>query len=266
MPKDKNFKKLVRERMAKTGESYVTARSHLLGSTSQQPPPFEVGPMFTWEVAPTVKLAQDEARLRGAIAIRPTHLLLGLLDRGGAAVGALMSMKVSTAAVRAFVERTEPARRSASRTATFHADTQRLFAIAVDESLERGEPSVSDVALLLALASMPGVPREALSEFGASEERLRAELDLEARAPVSDELVRRRVEDLLVQAIGEPKAGERREVLISEMHGRLRVDVHTSRPGHVIGRQGTTADWIRGELESEFGPTFFNVQETKRGG
>jgi hypothetical protein len=29
MPKDKNFKRLVRERMQKTGESYAAARAHL---------------------------------------------------------------------------------------------------------------------------------------------------------------------------------------------------------------------------------------------
>jgi small subunit ribosomal protein S3 len=43
----------------------------------------------------------------------------------------------------------------------------------------------------------------------------------------------------------------------------VRVDLHTSRPGLIIGRRGQTADWIRGRLQDDFGPLFLNIMETK---
>ena len=37
MPTDKDFKRLVRTRMRKTGEAYTTARAHLLKHRTQRP-------------------------------------------------------------------------------------------------------------------------------------------------------------------------------------------------------------------------------------
>src|SRR5699024_9228947 len=38
-------------------------------------------------------------------------------------------------------------------------------------------------------------------------------------------------------------------VVIERTHDRVRVDIHTARPGIVIGRRGSEADRIRGKLE-----------------
>lgn len=45
MPKDKDLKRLVRARMAKTGESYTTARAHIVESEGAQNAPPEVLPL-----------------------------------------------------------------------------------------------------------------------------------------------------------------------------------------------------------------------------
>jgi ATP-dependent Clp protease ATP-binding subunit ClpA len=197
MPKDKNFKRLVRERMAKTGETYVTARAHLLSTRPSAPlDEYGYGPPFTWGIAPAVKLAHDEARLRKNLAVRPPHLLLGILDFGGAAVAALNAMKVSTAAVRADVERSIT-RGATTTPPTVHKETGQLLALAVEESRERGDTTVTDIALLLALASTPGPPSDALATYGASEDRLRQFFETEAADPVNEERLVARVRELL---------------------------------------------------------------------
>ena len=43
MPTDKDFKRLVRARMGKTGESYTTARSHLRPDGRPRPGPARSG-------------------------------------------------------------------------------------------------------------------------------------------------------------------------------------------------------------------------------
>ena len=45
MPTDKDFKRLVRARMGRTGEAYTTARAHLRPSADQDPDPGRPGPL-----------------------------------------------------------------------------------------------------------------------------------------------------------------------------------------------------------------------------
>lgn len=264
MPKDKNFKRLVRERMAKTGESYVTARAHLLSTRPSAPSDeYGYGPMFTWGIAPVVKLAQDEARLRKNLAVRPPHVLLGILDFGGEAVAALNAMKVSTAAVRADVERSVTTGTSTTPP-TVHKETGQLLALAVEESRERGDATVTDIALLLALASTPGPACDALASYGASEGRLRQFFEPDDPQSATHEQIGARVWELLDEALaGHDSREVVRDVVISEEHDRLRIDIHTYQPGLIIGRRGQTADWIRGRLQDDFGVLFLNVIELR---
>jgi uncharacterized protein YndB with AHSA1/START domain len=74
MTTQKLFKRRVRERMSKTGESYTTARQHL--ATKREPP----GP--TWDLASAVDLVSD-AKLAAATGGGWQHWL-DLLDRWGA--------------------------------------------------------------------------------------------------------------------------------------------------------------------------------------
>src|SRR4051794_4295233 len=62
---------------------------------------------------------------------------------------------------------------------------------------------------------------------------------------------------------GMERAGISR-VDIERTQGRLRVDIHTARPGIVIGRRGAEADRIRGELEKLTGKQVqLNILEVK---
>ena len=260
VPKNKNFKRLVRERMAKTGESYVTARARLLESHGAAAAvPLDLTEAFTWEIAPILKLAQEEATLRNRPSILATDLLLGLLDRGGPAVETLLAINVSTAALRARLDRSE---RSSGTSTGFAPECLAVLQVAVEESRERDEPPVGGIALLLALASVDGQAREALAACGASEERLRASLD--DNVTPSEEVVLERARQLFVDVLGEEAAHNVIEGLVlSEQHGRVRLDVHTRRPDLVIGRRGATLDSIRSQLVAEFGSLFVNAMEIK---
>ena len=263
MPKDKNFKRLIRERMAKTGESYVTARAHLLARRpSTQPDEHDYGPLFTWGIAPVVKLAQDEARLRKNLAVRAPHVLLGLLDFGGEAVAALNAMNVSTAAVRADVERTITTGKTTTPP-TIHKEASQLLALAAEESRERADATVTANALLLALASTPGPARDALARYGATEDRLRRFFADDA-GPVPEEEIGARVWEFLGEALPGHDARELvRDVVISSKRDRPTVEIHAYEPDLVIGRRGQTADWIQGRLQDEFGFLFLDIMEIR---
>ena len=54
------------------------------------------------------------------------------------------------------------------------------------------------------------------------------------------------------------------DVVIERTRDRVRVDIHTARPGIVIGRRGSEADRIRGELEKLTGKQVqLNILEVK---
>lgn len=96
VPRDRDFKKLVRQRMHKTGESFTAARAQLLalpggrrlashpGGTGMYP--FD---RFTEPAKDVLVLAQQGAEASGTGYIGTEHLLLGLLTSGGAAAVAL---------------------------------------------------------------------------------------------------------------------------------------------------------------------------------
>jgi hypothetical protein len=77
MPRDKDRKRIIRERMKKTGESYTTARAHVLSKTKADRP-----------VAPAVDLAALAGMKDGAIATktgRTWQQWVRALDADGAA-------------------------------------------------------------------------------------------------------------------------------------------------------------------------------------
>src|SRR5207245_9382717 len=62
---------------------------------------------------------------------------------------------------------------------------------------------------------------------------------------------------------GRDRAGIAR-VEVERARGRVRVDIHTARPGIVIGRRGAEADRIRGDLEKLTGKQVqLNILEVK---
>lgn len=107
VPRDRDFKKLVRQRMHKTGESFTAARAQLLalpggrrlashpGGTGMYP--FD---RFTEPAKDVLVLAQQGAEASGTGYIGTEHLLVGLLTSGGAAAVALQRLGVELQAVR----------------------------------------------------------------------------------------------------------------------------------------------------------------------
>ena len=264
MPKDGNFKKLIRERMAKTGESYTTARHQLLqrgeaGDDGEG----DVGagsdamPMFARRWSAGLPLARDWARLYGSDTIEPEHLLLGVLDAGGPPLELLLSLKVSTPAVRYRVEaglRTQPGGPS---NPTFSERTKEVLVMAVDEE-DVLAAAHAEYALLLALASEGGLAAVALAEFGATAERLH---DAVLNQPTVPNWAVAALTRCVADMVGEEVA-ERIRVWRDEPG--IRVDVHTRFPGKVIGRRGAIADRLRAELVRVAGePVFLNIFEVK---
>ena len=106
VPRERDFKKLVRQRMLKTGESFTAARAQLLalsgarrlashpGETSMYP--FD---RFTELAKDVLVVAQREAEASGTGYIGTEHLLLGLLMSGGAGAVALDRLGVDRQAV-----------------------------------------------------------------------------------------------------------------------------------------------------------------------
>jgi len=107
MPRDRDFKKLVRQPMRKTGESFSAARARLLALRDSRRPASHPGgtgiypfDRFTEPAKDVLALAQHEAEASGAGYMSTEHLLLGLLTSGGAAATALERLGVELQQVR----------------------------------------------------------------------------------------------------------------------------------------------------------------------
>lgn len=82
MTRKKNLKRLIRERQSKTGETYTTARRHVLAKVGRPVPP---APRRGWH--PLVKTTKAEAQelVERALEREPlvTHFGMGVFDGGG---------------------------------------------------------------------------------------------------------------------------------------------------------------------------------------
>lgn len=113
--RERDFKRLVRARMRRTGEAYATARAQLRRRGLPPSPavegdsrmyPFE---RFTEHAKKVLTFAQEEAEQYGHGHIGTEHLLLGLLrDEEGMAGRELAALGVKLAKVRPFVEQVVP--------------------------------------------------------------------------------------------------------------------------------------------------------------
>lgn len=111
VPRDRDFKKLVRQRMHKTGESFTAARAQLLTLRDARTPASRPGrtgmypfDRFTEPAKEVLTLAQQEAEASGAGYIGTEHLLLGLYrNPDSAATWILLEAGALEAAARAHV-------------------------------------------------------------------------------------------------------------------------------------------------------------------
>ena len=189
MPRDRDFKRLVRRRMHKTGESYASARARLLGLRSGRPLasasggrgmyPFE---RFTERAKEVLVIAQEEAEDSGAGYIGTEHLLVALLriDRGLAAQ-VLGSLGVDLRQVRLAVDERVAKLEPVSQGRVLPADRMKtVIELAFQEVERMGHPFVATEHLLLAiLIEGQGVGAQVMFEFGLTLDRVRAEVENE---------------------------------------------------------------------------------------
>jgi ATP-dependent Clp protease ATP-binding subunit ClpC len=195
MSRDRDFKRLVRRRMLKTGESYTTARAHLAQArvsarrTSPTPrggsavQPFE---RFTDPARKLLAVVQQEAEQSGLMYLGTGHLLLALsADPECVAARVLRGLAVEHGTVRSAVER-QPPEEDPTEGADMHPTepVKRAIEFAFTEA-KRTDPShnVGTGHLLLGvLLEGTATGARALRELGVSVEHVRAALELIAAA------------------------------------------------------------------------------------
>jgi ATP-dependent Clp protease ATP-binding subunit ClpC len=189
MSRDKDFKRLVRRRMRRTGESYTAARAQFARTharrTSATPPggsamfPFE---RFTDQARKALEAAQAEAERGPGPSLGTACLLLGLVaDSRSDATRVLHQLGVERQALRAAVER-QTAEEGTAQQPTDPA--KHAIEFAFTESKRMDYPSVGTGHLLVGvLLEGGGAGARALADLGVTVERARAELE-RLQAPI----------------------------------------------------------------------------------
>jgi len=179
VPRDRDFKKLVRQRMSKTGESFTAARAQLLALSGTRRPSSRQGETGTYpfdrftEAAKDVLMcAQQEAEASGTGYIGTEHMLIGLLTCGGAAAAALERLGVDSQPVREAIR---------SRLGSEEPDqagrvlpARRMKTVIELAFGEAGTSHVGTEHLLLGiLMEAGGVGASVLAQFGVTLDRTR---------------------------------------------------------------------------------------------
>jgi hypothetical protein len=192
VPRERDFKRLVRLRMRKTGESYTGARRQLLGTSAAALPASARRGMtmysfdrFTEPAKAALALAQEEAAAFGGGYIGTEHLLLGLLRTPESAAGrVLKALGISQRRVRKSIvgrlSDEEPAMVGQIRP---DDGSRRALDLAVRESENAGSGSVGTEHLLLGILGADGAGAQVLAELGVTAERARARLAAEEPEP-----------------------------------------------------------------------------------
>jgi len=179
MPQDRDFKRLVRRRMEKTGESYAAARARLTARPGEPPrrPPFE---RLTASARQALALARDEAEARWSPELGTEHLLAGLVaETDGVAARALQAAGVDHMAVAEALGGTRPAP-AASRPlpVTASASLGRALEVAFLEARAMGDPFVGTEHLLLGVVLVAeSAGARLLDRLGVSAARVRGEVE-----------------------------------------------------------------------------------------
>jgi ATP-dependent Clp protease ATP-binding subunit ClpA len=189
MSRDKDFKRLVRRRMRKTGESYTAARSHFVRTHGRRTSPTPSGgsamfpfERFTEQAKKALTAAQVEAQQTPERPIGTAQLLLGLVaDSRSDASRVLRALGIERPELRAAVER-QAAEEGDSVQPTEPA--KRAIEFAFTESKRTDYPSVGTGHLLVGiLLEGSGAAARALIELGVGYEAARAALG-RLQAPV----------------------------------------------------------------------------------
>jgi hypothetical protein len=183
--RDRSFKRVVRARMRRTGESYTAALAHVQRTAPPSRPiqrggsgmyPFE---RFTERAKKVLTLAQEEAESAGHSYIGPEHLLIGLLrEEEGLAARALGTLGVALDGTREAIRAelgTTP--RTAISQIIPTARVKKVIEAAFEESQRMGHAYVGTEHLLLGLLiEGETLAARVLTDRGVTLERARAEI------------------------------------------------------------------------------------------
>jgi ATP-dependent Clp protease ATP-binding subunit ClpC len=187
MSRDKDFKRLVRRRMRKTGESYTAARAHLVrvkararrtsatpsGGSAMQP--FEY---FTEPAKQALTTAQGEAEIARSGYIGTDHLLVALSANPDSVAGRLLTgLGIQDASIRAALDRMPPEQEPQPDAPLGPTEVaKRAIEFAFTEARRSGgSGAVGTGQLLVGIAiEGSGAGARALSELGVTQERVRA--------------------------------------------------------------------------------------------
>jgi ATP-dependent Clp protease ATP-binding subunit ClpA len=186
LTRDRSFKKVIRARMRRTGESYTAARAQvertappsqaIVGGGSGMYP-FE---RFTERAKKVLTLAQQEAERSHHSYIGTEHLLLGMLrEEGGLARITLNALGVqeepARAAIAAVLGRNE---RIIIQQIIPTSRVKKVIELAFEEAVGRGHEYVGTEHLLLGvLLEGHGVAAHVLNDMGVTFDVARAQID-----------------------------------------------------------------------------------------
>jgi hypothetical protein len=234
--RERDFKRLVRARMRKTGESYVTARARLRRRGLPPPPAIDGGfamypfERFTEHARRALTFTQEESERLGAGYIGTEHLLLGLLRGDCLAMRTLASLGVTGEAVRASlagVERPPPHATGANGPVPTE-QVKKVIELAFQVAGEMGQRSIGTEHLLLGvLAEGQSVAVHALRELGAGHDAVRARVERllteGGEAPAAEPRLPRQFDLTLLDDAGDLAALDGAPV-IGQDHVRMAMD------------------------------------------
>jgi ATP-dependent Clp protease ATP-binding subunit ClpC len=203
MPEDKDLKRLIRARMAKTGESYTAARRELLrsrevgapaeGLESHTEQPFS---RFSEQAKLVLTIAQQEAERDRRGYIGTEHLLLGMLwMREGLAGRVLTTFNVTPEVVRARIDALLGPKKEIPFQQTLPTSrVKKAIDLAFHEAQGMGDQHVGTEHLLLGIVGEgEGIACRVLAEVGVDIERVRGALTVLRAAPGGNLAEHRRV-------------------------------------------------------------------------
>jgi ATP-dependent Clp protease ATP-binding subunit ClpA len=205
LTRDRSFKKVVRDRMRRTGESYTAARAEVERSAPPSRPerrggsgmfPFE---RFTERAKEVLILAQHEAEAAGHSYIGTEHLLLGLLrEEAGLGAITLKALGVELPPVREAIAAILGASRLIVQQMVPTARVKKVIELSFDEAHRMGHNYVGTEHLVLGLlVEGEGVAAKVLADMGVTLAAVRAEIERQLTERAAEPVGPRRAPVLL---------------------------------------------------------------------
>lgn len=195
MTQDRDFKKIVRRRMIKTGESFTGARAALRvprSSPAPNTPPGDCGAhayaLGSSAAKKILRLAEDEAKRSFAAHVGTEHLLIGILREGeGTAAMTLQALGVALPKVRLGIEANleRPVRFVAQELAPSRA-LENVLGTAIEQAaLARSKHLGSEHLLLGILIEDQDLGARLLQDLGVTLESVREMVEHSSPGPSS---------------------------------------------------------------------------------